>query len=308
MGTDSKIEYTNHTLNLWIGCTKVSVGCDHCYAEAWCKRWGHDFNIVTRTKPATWRQPLAKDREGNYKWEPGDTVFVNTLSDFWHPCSDPWHQEAYSLMRQRPDLTWILCTKRPERINAASDSPLSTIFLTTAENQATLDARAPLLIANTFGRVRGISIEPMLGPIVIPDEILEQIDWVIVGGESGPHARPMHRDWVCSIRDQCQDPGQGHPGRPFFFKQWGEWVGGEFDGRKGKAILDDGTIFWTNPGHPKIHHWPRQDNSAYWTPISARVGKAPHTLHRMTDPGAKSNNRLLDGQEHRGKPTRKETP
>jgi len=224
MATNSKIEWTEHTWNPWIGCTKVSVGCDHCCAEAWCKRWGHDFDIVTRTNPATWRQPLAKDRQGNYKWKPGDTVFVNTLSDFWHPSSDPWRDEAYGLMRQRPDLTWILCTKRPERPSYHS-APRRTIFLASAENQETLDARAPLLISFTAcGGVRGLSIEPMLGPIIIPDKILEWIDWVIVGGESGPHAVPMNPDWVRAVRDQCRDPGQGRAPRPFFFKQWGAWA------------------------------------------------------------------------------------
>ena len=178
-------------------------------------------------------------------------------------------------------------------------------LMTRIEDQQTADDRIPHLLRSPAA-VRGLSMEPLLSAVDLsawftrprwgkvndrgrrPHEVVPNtesgISWVIVGGESGPNARPMHPDWARSIRDQCQEAGV-----PFFFKQWGEWIGGKFDRQKFKMICQTsatsertGRIFWTNPGAPKVHLWDEADH--YWTHASARVGK-------------QAAGRLLDGRE-----------
>jgi len=174
------------------------------------------------------------------------------------------------------------------------------------ENQAAAEERITLL-RQVPAAVRWVSFEPLLGPVDLDREYLalacggsypfpmledrhrtklvDLLDWVVVGGESGSHARPMHPDWARGLRDQC---AEAHV--PFLFKQWGEWIGAEYDGAKGKVICQTadpeervGRIFWTNPGCPRTHVWGPRDH--YWDHASARVGK-------------KSSGRLLDGKLH----------
>ena len=95
MGTDSKIEWTDHTWNPWRGCTKVSAGCANCYMFRDAARYGWDPAVVARCSPAVWRQPLARSRTGQYRWVPGSRVFVCSWSDSWHPAADPWRPEAW---------------------------------------------------------------------------------------------------------------------------------------------------------------------------------------------------------------------
>lgn len=221
MGTDSGIEYVNHSLNFWIGCTPVpeSPACENCYARRGMARFGRDPNKVVRTSRATWRQPLAKDRKGRYKWRPGDYVFVCSWSDFFHKDADQWRIEAWDLMRERPDLNWVIVTKRIERASGWTTlywKPKNRIILATCENQAMANKRIPELI-NLSGRfdnlILGVSLEPLLEQIdltrmdfsawettsfvnVLSGEIVEDsdiemvgtkengLDWVVLGCEN----------------------------------------------------------------------------------------------------------------------------
>jgi protein gp37 len=248
---NSKIEWTDHTFNPWIGCTKVSPGCDHCYAEGWAKRSG----LVSwngpprRTSETTWRQPLKWNSEAKragvrYR------VFCASLADvFDNKAHQQWRRDLFALIRETPNLDWLLLTKRPQNIDdmlpvtAMEGWPWPNVWLgTTAENQAEADRRIPHLLAAPAAK-RFLSCEPLLGPIDLCSIDVERglranalvrhrdhcfgspltpdarIDWVIAGGESGHGARPINPDWASGIRDQCKAAGV-----PFFFKQWGEWA------------------------------------------------------------------------------------
>lgn len=230
MAENSKIEWTTHTWNPWIGCAKVSPACDHCYAEEIMDtrygrvRWGAGEDRV-RTK-STWRDP--------YKWDKAakaaariDTVFCLSLGDIWDNEVDPrWRRDAFDVMHATPNLLYLLLSKRIGNAVKMCDPaaghrtlPPNAAVGATMVNQEEWDRDMRKL--QEAGKALGAkftfaSVEPMLGPInaggVLPD-------WVIVGGESGHGARPMHPDWVRSLRDQCATSGV-----PFFFKQWGEWA------------------------------------------------------------------------------------
>jgi protein gp37 len=248
MGTNSGIDYVDHSLNFWVGCTKVrpELGCKNCYAEREMKRYGRDFTKVVRTSRASWRQPLVKSRKtGDYKWKSGDYVFVCSWSDFFHPAGDQWRDDAWRRIYERPDLIWIIVTKRVERAFQFLRPDWwykKIIIVATIENQQVADRDIPKLLKlkSKFKGLRvGVSLEPMLGPVdflpfanmelrslkipgepppIKPEILSLPLDWVIVGGESGPGARPLHPDWVRSVRDQCKAAGV-----PFFFKQWGRY-------------------------------------------------------------------------------------
>jgi protein gp37 len=235
MGQDSKIEWTDHTFNPWIGCTKVSDGCKFCYAEidsparisraAGNELWGPNAGRKVKAESG-WREPLAWDRAAAKAGE-RHRVFSASQSDVFEDRPDLIEPRArlFRLILATPNLDWLLLTKRPENIGGlwpvghdltgpgAAEWP--NIWLgTSVENQAMADQRIPDLL-KIPAAVRFLSMEPLiedLGPID-----LTGIDWVIVGGESGPKARPMHPDWARSIRDQCVAAGV-----PFFFKQWGD--------------------------------------------------------------------------------------
>lgn len=248
MGINSKIEWCDHTWNPWYGCPddgKRTPACDNCYARAWAKRSGIvDFdNEIKRASEKTFYVPL--DRK---KFKSGDKVFVCSLSDFFHyeiPISAWWDSIADVILK-RPDLIWIFLTKRPRNIN---DYFYETKYFfcesnrwlgVTVENQEQADERIPLLL-ETSASVRFVSCEPLLGEIDFSDNI-ENLDWVICGGESGGKARPMHVDWVRSLRDQCEAESV-----PFMFKQWGKQQAGKIlDGKEylefpeKKGVRDNG--------------------------------------------------------------------
>lgn len=266
--------YIPETWNPIIGCSKISDGCENCYAETQAnirsfnsktpqykevvsgKRWNGKTTLVKSQldKPSKWTKPRA--------------IFVCSMGDLFHE-SVPfeWIDDLFAMMASNPQHLFIVLTKRPhialkwfnhkdtswknegmqgdERIRylcyhnhgvqiefEAWKWPLPNVWMiTTTENQEELNKRAPYLLQVPAAK-RGISIEPMLGPMDIqkwlvpgadgtPEEMERYhdfIDWVIVGGETGPKARPMHPDWVRSVRDQCHATGT-----PFFFKQWGEY-------------------------------------------------------------------------------------
>lgn len=241
MGAQTKIEWATHTFNPWVGCTKVSPACDHCYAEGWAKRTGNaDLwkGERRRTAAANWRQPIKWNEAARAAGE-RHRVFCASLADvFDNQVSEEWRADLWRLIRATPDLDWLLLTKRPQNITkmlpseamqrASAPWPWPNVWLgTTAENQAEADRRIPHLLA-TLAAVRFISAEPLLGPVDLGflepcdhvrrscEEIgcWRALDWVIVGGESGPNARPMEESWAEDIRDQCKTAGVA-----FFMKQ-----------------------------------------------------------------------------------------
>ena len=226
MGENSSIEWCNDTWNPWTGCRHVSAGCAHCYMFTDMRRYGRDPDAITRTK--TWGAPLKWNRkakaEGIRK-----RVFTCSWSDFFIEEADPWRSEAWGIIDRCEWLDFQILTKRPERMagrlssfprhlfDLDGEGPGPNVWLgVSVENRKQGLPRIDIL-RDTPAAVRFLSIEPLLEDLGEID--LEGIDWVIVGGESGPGARPMHPDWARSIRDQCLAAKV-----KFFFKQWGQWV------------------------------------------------------------------------------------
>jgi protein gp37 len=262
MAQGSPIEWTHHTFNPWIGCAKVSPGCAHCYAETLMDtrygrvRWGA-HGTRARTSAATWRQPLSWARQAARTTEP-TRVFCAYLADVFEAREEveAWREELWDLVARTPHLEWLILTKRPENVLAMiprawrAGFPDHVRIGTSVENQKSCDLRVPPLLqvpARNF-----ISAEPLLGPLVLRQEWVEELGWVIVGGESGRAARPMDPAWVRSVRDQCIATGI-----PFFFKQWGEWtpsVGGASAngmgrvGKKAAGRVLDGRVWNQFPG------------------------------------------------------------
>lgn len=237
MGKDSAIEWTDHTFNPWVGCTKVSDGCKHCYAETLMDKrygkvqWGPQGKRI-RTSAANWKQPLKWDREAAAAGKRA-RVFCASLADVFEdkpdqPEMDDWRRDLLGwggLVEKTPNLDWLILTKRPENIFGWMLKAQNLHFGVSVENQEQADKRVPELVElrHTWGfaGMLFLSMEPLLGPVDIWGWLAwpRLIDWVIVGGESGPGARPMHPDWARGVRDQCIEFGV-----PFFFKQWGEWA------------------------------------------------------------------------------------
>jgi protein gp37 len=231
MAKDSKIEWTHHTFNPWWGCTKVSPGCKHCYAESWARRtgreiWGHRAER-RELSDDYWRQPLAWNEEAR-RTRKRARVFCASMADVFEDRRDLDGKRArlWPLIEATPELDWLLLTKRPQhmrRLAPWTTWPRNVWAGTTAENQKWADKRIPELL-EVPAAVHFISAEPLLGPLDLRrwfgrgSAQRHSIDWVIAGGESGPHARPMNPDWARTIRDQCEADGVS-----FLFKQWGNW-------------------------------------------------------------------------------------
>ncbi|MHC4644196.1 MAG: DUF5131 family protein [Planctomycetota bacterium] len=189
MAETTGIEWCDATWNAWTGCTKVSAGCDNCYMYRQKQRWGHDPSVVTRSQPKTFNLPLAKKRDGSWKIPSGSFVFVCSWSDFFHGAvKGDWRWEVFGIMDQRPDLTFLVLSKRPELMRVWVDmiegewadsgtsredgwiSKHRHIWLgVTAENQAMADERIPKLLDIDWPGKKFISIEPMLGPVGIEE-------------------------------------------------------------------------------------------------------------------------------------------
>lgn len=214
MATGSGIEWTDATWNPLTGCTKVSQGCKHCYAERMAKRlhgMGHPsylngFRLTLHERllelPLTWKRPR--------------NVFVNSMSDLFHPdVPAEFIERVFDVMCSAPQHRFQVLTKRPERVaelSAALPWPENVWMGTSVE----LDRYVSRIdrLRETGAAVKFLSLEPLLGPL--PSLDLAGIDWVIVGGESGPGARAMQASWVLDIRDRCREAEVA-----FFFKQWG---------------------------------------------------------------------------------------
>lgn len=210
----TKIEWTETTWNPTTGCTKISSGCKNCYAERMTKRlqamgvnkYKNGFELCFH--PETLEEP--------YSWRKPRTVFVNSMSDLFHE-NMPLDviQKVFKVMNDNPIHTFQVLTKRADMLLKHSEHLKwsKNIWVgVTVENQENVSRIDYLRKVNA--NVRFLSVEPLIGKIDYLD--LENIDWVIVGGESGPGARPMEENWVLEIKKQSQNQDT-----PFFFKQWG---------------------------------------------------------------------------------------
>ena len=232
---NSKIEWTDHTFNPWIGCTKVSDGCKHCYAESLMDkrfnkvRWGPQ-GTRQRTSAENWDKPVTWNKQAQ-KLGIRYRVFCASLADVFedNPQVVEWRADLFRLIGQTSSLDWLLLTKRPENVNRmvadyAGDCQWlrwngvherHNIWLgTSVENQEQADKRIQELMYIP-ARVRFLSMEPLLGPVDVAGWT-PALSWVIVGGESGPEARPMRTEWAMRIREDCADANV-----PFFMKQLG---------------------------------------------------------------------------------------
>ncbi len=212
----SSIEWTESTWNPVTGCTKTSAGCLNCYAERMAVRlqamgqpaYATGFSLALHpeklTQPLDWRRP--------------STIFVNSMSDLFHEeIPTEFILQVFQTMQQASWHRFQILTKRAERLQDLSqliEWPENVWMGVTVENTQAIERVMDL--AKCHARVKFISCEPLLGPL--DDLDLDGMNWVIVGGESGPHARPMKEEWAVSIRDKCLVAGV-----PYFFKQWGGW-------------------------------------------------------------------------------------
>jgi len=258
-------------------------------------KWG-PAGTRMRTSHANWRKPLAWNRQAAADGKRA-RVFCASLADVFEdkpdqPELNDWRSDLMLLIQQTPQLDWLLLTKRPKNVmrlfslawqkiggDPVTALPNNIWIGTSVENQAAADERIPELL-KIPAAVRFLSCEPLLGPINLENLAYEAagpawagynklIDWVIVGGESGPNARPMHPRWARSLRNQCQEAGVS-----YFFKQHGEWIG-----------MPDLDPFTHGMSHPHQMIWEHEENDPDDLPISVyRVGK-------------KAAGRLLDGRE-----------
>lgn len=300
MSDQTKIEWADSTFNPWEGCQKVGPGCDHCYAEARNARFSGGTAINwgpgaprRRTSVSNWNKPLAWNKahaEFFEKHGRRQRVFCASLSDVFDNAVDPqWREDLFALINATPNLDWLLLTKRIGNVPAMASIipgwlPDNVWLGISVVNQTEADRDIPKLL-EVPARVRFLSMEPLLGPVDIQSAINHmpwrigggdaELHWVIVGGESGPHARAMHPHWVRDLRDQCQAADV-----PFLFKQWGEWVPRSdcyhtFADRKSCADYDPGAQKWpcirlTESGHDG---WRLENQGGGDDAYMQRVGK-----------------------------------
>lgn len=214
MATQSSIEWTELTWNPVTGCSKVSAGCKHCYAERMAKRlhamgtdrYRNGFRVTLHedliSLPLRWRSPRL--------------VFVNSMSDLFHDdVPDSFIQKVFETMNKCPQHVFQVLTKRSSRLSQFSSLVewSNNIWIGVSVENEQVKNRIDDL-RSVPANIRFLSCEPLIGPLVNLN--LEGIHWVIVGGESGPQSRPIHVEWVRSIRSQCRKQRSA-----FFFKQWG---------------------------------------------------------------------------------------
>jgi protein gp37 len=244
---DTEISWTHRTLNFWMGCVKVSDGCRECYAEDQCIQYGRHLwgaNAPRLPVASAAAEARACNRAAGEKGCK-DTVFCSSLSDFFEDRKDlvELRAEAWKVIKECKNLVFIILTKRPENIAGmlppdwGDNGYLNVCLATTVENGTER-------VMNRIGELRAVparwrmlSVEPLLGPVDLRGR-LDDINWVIVGGESGKTAdpmviRPMHPDWAMAIRDACQEANVA-----FFFKQWGSWSMPKPAGIENPAVVE----------------------------------------------------------------------
>lgn len=257
MADKTGIEWTDATWNPVRGCSKVSEGCRNCYAMWQARRMDHEGGAYEGLTKMTDKGPVWTGRarevphllDQPLRWTRPRKIFVNSMSDLFHDdVSDAFIASVFAIMFAAPRHVFQVLTKRPSRMRDVLSSRTwvddvahavaamtdggdmlcdrvvfgqgvaGNVWLgVSVENQETANERSRIL-RDTPGAVRWLSMEPLLGPVDLTDT-LGTIDWVVVGGESGHSARPMHPDWARGIRDQCVQAGV-----PFHFKQWGAWM------------------------------------------------------------------------------------
>lgn len=312
MSENSAIEWTHHTFNPWWGCTKVSPGCSACYAEAFDKRvggahWGpgverRTFGEKHWNEPKKWDAKAAKLGERH-------RVFCSSMADVFDAEAPAGQIERlWPLIRETPHLDWLLLTKRPERIGASLPADWGdgypNVWLGTSVEDQTRAAERIHRLTFIPAVVRFLSCEPLLGPIdferaevqasdaidpewrdgrrgtpIVPSALGDEdrsarIHWVIVGGESGPKARPMHPDWVRGIRDQCVAAGVA-----FLFKQWGEHI-----------------TFYARDDDPDAAALPKCTARERWLNITGGHGFHGERVVAVRNVGKKAAGRTLDGK------------
>ncbi|HEU0073514.1 MAG TPA: phage Gp37/Gp68 family protein [Dehalococcoidia bacterium] len=247
MSLNSHIEWTEATWNPVTGCTQVSPGCANCYAKTFAERFrgvpGHPYEMGfdLTLRPERLEQPL--------QWKKPQLIFVNSMSDLFHEdVPDHFVRQVFDTMEAAHWHRFQLLTKRPERLVSLAPTlkfPENLWVGVSVENQRWTSRIDEL--RKVPAAIRFLSCEPLLGPLA--ELNLSDIHWVIVGGESGHHARPMKADWAREIRSQCQEKGV-----PFFFKQWG--AHDEEGVRRGKSktgrLLDDRTWDQLPAKEPRI--------------------------------------------------------
>ncbi|HLY89075.1 MAG TPA: DUF5131 family protein [Acetobacteraceae bacterium] len=314
MGADTKIEWTDATVNFWWGCTKVGPGCDHCYAEVWSRRTGGGiWGVGVPRRKIKSAVKLIHRLDNDYSWWAADhyigqmhatsrrRVFIQSMSDLFDiEVPVEWFAEAWQHIVSCNRLAIQIVTKRVSVVEKrlaeiGASWPAHAGLLISVVNQAEADRDVPRLIAlkAKLGIPWvGLSMEPLLGPVVLRKEWLEHLDWIIVGGESGAAARPINPDWVRALRDQCAAALVA-----FLFKQWGEWAP-----MSAARIARDGPVTdrWGNVADWMSRYVVFDDDAG-----AARVRGHSFTEH-ATDlvyrVGKKSAGRLLDGVQHDGVP------
>jgi protein gp37 len=239
MAGPSKIEWTEATWNPVTGCDKISPGCKNCYAErlalrlqaAGTTQYINGFELTLH--PEVLKRPIS--------WKKPKLIFVNSMSDLFHTdIPVEYIKQVFSVMQATPQHQFQILTKRAERVMELNDDLVwgDNVWMGVSVESGDYVKRIDCL-KGTSARIKFLSLEPLLGPL--PHLDLEGIDWVIVGGESGPHSRPMKADWVRQIRVQCVTAKV-----PFFFKQWG----GVFKSKTGRTL--DGRT-WNQMPKPKTN-------------------------------------------------------
>ena len=245
---NSGIEWTNHTTNPWWGCNKISPECSRCYAANISgayggPKWGASTDRKLRVGPAL--AELARHAKLGARLGVPQRVFVASMADIFEARADleaPRHEfltRAQEIPGAEQWLRLLLLTKRPEVMADYADRhgwPGWWWAGTTAGHERSVERLSTL--ARVPARVRFVSAEPLLTPVDLDDH-LPTLGWVIVGGESGPGARPMHPDWVRRLRDASTGAGV-----PFFFKQWGEWSPEPGDGLRVHTFPDQVRVYW----------------------------------------------------------------
>ena len=293
----TKIEWATHTFNPWEGCQNVGPGCDHCYAETRNARFGGGTAPNwgpgaprRRTSASNWRKPLAWQADAARFFAANghrQRVFCASLADVFDNAVDPaWRADLATLIYATPDLDWLLLTKRignvPDMLWAMfrGDIPANLRVGATIVNQEewNRDAAKIAQVAVLIGKARiFLSMEPLLGPVdleaVQSYRLQGIVGWVIVGGESGPGARPMNAAWAIALRDKCAAARV-----PYLFKQWGEWF------RYGEIDADGNQNSRTKHERPgEWHEWGEGGG------FSVRIGK-------------REAGRFLEGVTHDGVP------
>ena len=345
MAENTAIEWCDMTFNPWEGCQKVAPECDNCYAEARNERFhgGENWGPKAprrRTSAQNWNKPRRWNREAEaFHTTHGrrQRVFCASLADVFDNAVDPaWRADLFDLIRETPDLDWLLLTKRPHNMvrmlpDDWGDGWAHVWLGTSAGSQKTADTNIPALLA-TPAAVRFVSAEPMLGPLdmtKIDPKIFDAsvnaltgywrwtdgptrkenpgLDWIICGGESGRNARPMHPDWARSLRDQCAAAMV-----PFLFKQWGEWTPAVMECDASDRFTDGPVLY---PDEKVVgpvltvdderewegRIWLPDGSLGYWTdaPDDWCDGREIAAVSKL---GKKRAGRLLDGVTHDGFP------